>query len=449
MQFPCIQERKKHTMAKHVIGFIISILLIICVCTVALVGIGPVDGILDEDGVRKGLDLVGGSVIVYEADLTEEPDPQELAFNMEAVQNMMVNRLTTLGYTEATATLNGDRRIRIEIPAIDDPEEASQLLGSTAKLEFRDHEGNVLLEGKDIKAASPQYGDATGQGIPQFFVALEFQPEAVDKFEAATEKVLSGDNVLNGKNYIAIVLDGESLSEPFVHEVMRTDSCTITGNFDQERAVWLASIITSGQLPFALKEVQLEAIGPTLGEEALSTSVTAGAIGILLVMIFMSIFYRMPGLMASFSLCGYIGIVGVVICVSKVNLSLPGIAGIILSVGMAVDANVIIFERIKEELRVGKSTVASLHAGFKNAFSSIIDSNVTTLIAVIVLMIFGTGSIVGFAQTLLIGILVSMFSALVLTRMFLNLLVGMRVTDPKKWGMWKKDMEIRKEALGK
>ena len=436
-------------MTKHVIGFILSVLLIVGVCIVALFGVGPIDGILDEGGVRKGLDLVGGSVIVYEADLTEEPSPEELAFNMEAVQNMMVNRLTTLGYTEATATLNGDRRIRIEIPAIDDPEEASQLLGSTAKLEFCDADGNVLLEGKDIKAAYPQYGDATGQGIPQFFVGLEFQPDAVDKFEAATEQVLSGDNILNQKNYIAIVLDGETLSAPFVHEVMRTDSCTITGNFDQERAVWLASIITSGQLPFALKEVQLEAIGPTLGEEALSTSMIAGAIGIFLVMIFMSVFYRLPGLMASFALCGYIGIVGIVICISKVNLSLPGIAGIILSVGMAVDANVIIFERIKEELRVGKSTVASLHAGFKNAFSSIIDSNVTTLIAVIVLMVFGTGSIVGFAQTLLIGILVSMFTALLVTRNFLHLLVGMRVTDPKKWGMWKKDMEMRKEAIGK
>ncbi len=436
-------------MAKNVIGFIVSVLLIVGVCIVALVGVGPIDGVLDEGGVRKGLDLVGGSVIVYEADLEEEPDPEELAFNMEAVQNMMVNRLTTLGYTEATATLNGDRRIRIEIPAIDDPEEASQLLGSTAKLEFCDADGNVLLEGKDIKAAYPQYGDATGQGIPQFFVGLEFQPEAVDKFEAATEQVLSGDNVLNGKNYIAIVLDGETLSAPYVHEIMRTDSCTITGNFDQEKAVWLASIITSGQLPFALKEVQLEAIGPTLGEEALSTSVIAGGIGILLVMVFMSVFYKLPGLMASIALCGYTGIVGIVICISKVNLSLPGIAGIILSVGMAVDANVIIFERIKEELRAGKSTVASVHAGFKNAFSSIIDSNVTTLIAVVVLMVFGTGSIVGFAQTLLIGILVSMFSALVLTRLFLTLLVGMRVTAPTKWGMWKKDMEIRKGAIGK
>ena len=436
-------------MIKNTVGFALAVLLIIGVCVVALVGIGPIDGILDENGVRKGLDLVGGSVIVYEADLEEEPDPDELAFNMEAVQNMMVNRLTTLGYTEATVTLSGDRRVRIEIPAIDDPEEASQLLGSTAKLEFTDADGNVLLEGKDIKAAYPQYGDATGQGIPQFFVGLEFQPDAVDKFEAATKSVVTGENVLNGKNYIAIVLDGEVLSAPMVNEVMRTESCTITGNFTQERAVWLASIITSGQLPFALKEVQLEAIGPTLGEEALSTSVIAGAIGVFLVMVFMTVFYKMPGSIASIALCGYTGIVGIIICMSKVNLSQPGIAGIILSIGMAVDANVIIFERIKEELRAGKSTVAGFHADFKNAFTSIIDSNVTTLIAVAVLLVFGTGSIVGFAQTLLIGVLVSMFTVLFVTRFFLSRLVGMRVTNPKYWGMHKKDMEIRKEAIGR
>lgn len=434
-------------MAKHTAGFVLAVLLIAGILAVALFGVGPIDGILDEDGVRKGLDLVGGSVIVYEADLTEEPDAQELASNMTAVQNMMVNRLTTLGYTEASVTLSGDRRVRIEIPAIDDPEEASQLLGSTAKLEFLNAEGEVVLEGKDIKSASASYGDPTGQGIPQFFVTLEFVSDAVDKFADATKNASDAQHVSAKTNYIAIVLDGEELSTPFVHEELRTDSCVITGNFNQERAEWLASIITSGQLPFALKEVQLEAIGPTLGEKALSTSVIAGAVGIFLVMIFMTVFYRLPGLVASIALCGYIGIVGIVICISKVNLSLPGIAGIILSVGMAVDANVIIFERIKEELRAGKSTNAAFHAGFKNAFTSIIDSNVTTLIAVIVLLVFGTGSIVGFAQTLLIGVLVSMFTALFVTRFFLGRLVGMRITDPKKWGMHKKDLSVRQEAL--
>ncbi|MCQ2433046.1 MAG: protein translocase subunit SecD, partial [Clostridia bacterium] len=248
---------------------------------------------------------------------------------------------------------------------------------------------------------------------------------------------------------IAIVLDGETLSAPFVHEELRTSSCVITGNFDKERAEWLGSVITAGQLPFALKEVHLESIGPTLGEKALETSIIAGGIGIFLVMIFMSVMYALPGLMSAIALLGYIGLVGVIIVITKVNLSLPGIAGIILSVGMAVDANVIIFERIKEELRVGKSTNAAFHAGFHNALSSVIDSNVTTLIAVAVLMVFGTGAIVGFAQTLLIGVLTSMFSALVVTRCLLACLVGMHITNPKKWGMNKHDMEMRKEALGK
>lgn len=434
-------------MAKHAAGFVLAVLLIAAVVVVALIGVGPINGILDENGVRKGLDLVGGSVIVYEADLTEEPTAEELASNMAAVQSMMVNRLTTLGYTEATVTLSGDRRVRIEIPAISDPEAASQMLGSTAKLEFLNAEGDVVLEGSDVKKALSSYGDPTGKGIPQYYVTLEFQSSAVEKFAEATRNASDAAHVNSRTNYISIVLDGEELSSPFVHEELRNESCVITGNFNQERAEWLASIITSGQLPFALKEVQLESIGPTLGEKALSTSVTAGAIGIFLVMIFMTAFYRLPGFVSAIALCCYVGIVGVIICVSKVNLSLPGIAGIILSVGMAIDANVIIFERIKEELRAGKSTNAAFHAGFKNAFTSIIDSNITTLIAVIVLIVFGTGSIVGFAQTLLIGVLVSMFTALIVTRFFLARLIGMRVTDPKKWGMTKKDMAKRKEAL--
>ena len=436
-------------MTKHTIGFIIMVLCVAAVVAIALLGVGPLDGILEEDAVRKGLDLVGGSVIVYEADLAEEPDAEELANNMRAVQSMMTNRLTALGYTEATVSLTGDRRVRIEIPAIDDPETASQMLGSTAKLEFLNSDGKVVLEGKDVKAAYANYGDATGKGIPQYFVTLEFHDEAVDAFALATKNASDAAHVSAGTNYIAIVLDGESLSEPFVHEELRTSSCVITGNFDKDRAEWLASVITAGQLPFALKEVQLQAIGPTLGEKALSTSVIAGGIGIFLVMVFMTAFYSLPGLMSAIALLGYIGLVGIAIVVTKVNLSLPGIAGIILSVGMAVDANVIIFERIKEELRLGKSTNAAFHAGFKNALTSVIDSNVTTLIAVAVLMAFGTGSIVGFAQTLLIGVLLSMFTAIVLTRGLLACLIGMRVTDPKKWGMRKHDMQLRKEALGK
>lgn len=436
-------------MLKHTLGFIAAILIICGVFVFALFGVGPIDGILDENGVRKGLDLVGGSVIVYEADVDDSISSEELATNMAAVQSMMINRLTALNYTEATVTLSGDRRVRIEIPAIDDPEAASQMLGSTAKLEFLDSDGKTVLEGKDVKRAEAMYGDPIGKGIPQYFVQLEFQKDAVSKFSQATREASSSAKVNANKNYISIVLDGEELSSPFVHEELNTDTCVITGGFDKDRSQWLASIITAGQLPFALVEVQLEAIGPTLGERALSTSVIAGSIGIVLVMAFMSIFYRLPGIMSALALICYTGIVGIIIVIGKINLSLPGIAGIILSIGMAVDANVIIFERIKEELRVGKSTNAALHAGFNRAFTSILDSNVTTLITVIVLMIFGTGSIVGFAQTLLVGVLVSFFTAIVVTRSLLSALIGMHVTKPELWGMRRHDMEKRKEALGK
>ncbi|MCQ2433342.1 MAG: hypothetical protein MJ175_12125, partial [Clostridia bacterium] len=205
-------------MTKSLIGFLTVIVLVAAVVITALFGVGPLEGILDEDAVRKGLDLVGGSVIVYEADLTEEPDAEDLAANMRAVQSMMINRLTALGYTEATVSLTGDRRVRIEIPAIDDPESASQMLGSTAKLEFLDSDGNVVLEGKDVKAAYANYGDATGRGIPQYFVTLEFHDDAVDRFAQATRNASDSAHVATQTNYIAIVLDGETLSAPFVHE---------------------------------------------------------------------------------------------------------------------------------------------------------------------------------------------------------------------------------------
>ncbi|MBQ4290494.1 MAG: protein translocase subunit SecD [Clostridia bacterium] len=434
-------------MIKYRLFFVLAILLICGVFAVALVGIGPMDGILDDGAVRKGLDLVGGSVIVYEAVVEEDMTAEELATDMQAVQNMMVNRLTALNYTEATVTLEGDRRVRIEIPSIDDPETASQMLGSTAKLEFQNAEGETILEGKDVKRAEARYGQVSENGIPQYYVALEFQAEAVPKFADATRYASDPLVVASGKNYIAILLDGEVLSSPYVHEELNTDSCVITGSFTQERASWLASVITAGQLPFALQEVQLQAIGPTLGELALSTSVLAGSLGILLVIVFMSIYYRLPGVMASLSLIVYTGLVGILLVVTKVNLSLPGIAGIILSIGMAVDANVIIFERIKEELIEGKSTNAAFHGGFHRAFSSILDSNVTTLITVIVLMVFGSGSIVGFAQTLLIGVLVSFFTAIVVTRFLLSCLVGMRLTKPSQWGLRKRELARREEAV--
>ena len=423
-----------NTKTKNLLLFLLAMLIIAGISCVAVFGIGDfLPGVFEENAINKGLDLVGGSYIVYEADV--EGTPEDLAENMNAVTSMMRSRLDTLGYTEGTVTLSGDRRVVIEIPNISDPEEAVQKLGSTAKLQFVDHEGTVVLEGTDIEYARAAYGDASGKGIPMYYIALKLTDEAVGKFADATGRVaeLKG----TGKNYIAITMDGEILAAPMCEERLTTSEVSISGNYDQESAQWMAGIITAGQLPFALKEIQLDSVGPTLGEKALETSLIAGGIGILLVMIFMIVVYRLPGLIASLALVAYIALTGIILVKFQINLSLPGIAGIILSIGMAVDANVVIFERIKEELRAGKSTGAAVKSGFNRAFTAVLDSNITTLIASGVLWYFGTGTVQGFAITLFIGVLLSMFSAIIITRFLLNRLVGMRVNNCVLYGVKK------------
>ncbi len=419
-----------NTKTKNLLAFLLALALIVGIACVAVFGIGDfLPGVFTEGAINKGLDLVGGSYIVYEADVEGTPD--DLAENMNAVMQMMRSRLDTLGYTEGTVTLSGDRRVVIEIPNISDPEEAVQKLGSTAVLKFVDYEGNVVLEGRDIEYARASYGD-TGNGIPVYYISLKLTDSAVKAFADATERVAA---LGSPNNYIAITLDGEELVRPFCNERLTMSDIMITGNYDQESSKWLAGIITAGQLPFALKEIQLSSVGPTLGERALSTSLVAGGVGILLVMIFMIVMYRMPGVIASVALVAYIALTGIILVRFKINLSLPGIAGIILSIGMAVDANVVIFERIKEELRNGKSTGAAVKAGFSRAFTAVFDSNITTLIASGVLWYFGTGTVQGFAITLFIGVILSMFSAIVITRFLLNRLVGMRVNNPRLYGV--------------
>ncbi|MCI8388226.1 MAG: protein translocase subunit SecD [Clostridiales bacterium] len=417
---------KQKSIFKLTAVFVVIAILVL----VALVGVGDaLPGVFSDGAINKGLDLVGGSYIVYEADIDEADE--NLADNMNAVKSMMRSRLDTLGYTEGTVTLSGDRRVIIEIPNISDPEEAVQKLGSTAVLQFVDYENNVILEGSDIVRADASYGDATGRGYPTWFISLKLSDEAVKKFSDATLRV---SKLKDNKNYIAITLDGEQLSAPFVTEQLTMSDVVITGNYDQESAQWLAGVITSGQLPFALREVQLDSVGPTLGEKALSTSIIAGGIGIALVMIFMIVMYRLPGAIASIALVAYIAMTGIILVLFQINLSLPGIAGIILSIGMAVDANVVIFERIKDELRIGKSTGAAVKSGFKRAFTAVLDSNITTLIASCVLWYFGTGTVQGFAITLFIGVLLSMVSAIIITRILLNSLVGLNVRNPKLYG---------------
>lgn len=413
-------------MKNSVCSFVLMLLLVVLVTAVAVFGISAFNlpGAFDDDAISKGLDLVGGSSITYVAEPDENAENFDMATALDTVESMLRQRLDTLGYTEATIAKMGTDRIRVEIPGIDDPEDALKKLGSTAKLEFLDSSGNVILEGKDVKEAVANYGQTSESSMgSQYYVSLTFNDSGRQKFADATEEMAKLAS--SSKNYIDIELDGENISRASVSYRIDSDSCMISGNFSKDEAVYLAELISSGQLPVVLREIELRYVGPTLGSEALASSIKAGLIGTLIVMLFMILVYRLPGLVSAIALVSYISIFAILIIVFKVNLSLPGIAGIILTIGMAVDSNVVIYERIKEELNTGKSTRAAVKSGFSRAFSAILDSNVTTIIASIVLWYFGTGAVRGFAITLFIGVVVSLFTALCVTRVLLNSVTNM------------------------
>ena len=403
-----------------------------------------IPSVLDTDnGIRLGLDLVGGSRIVYEAEIPDGYNQANLADDMNSVQKVIRQRLTDKGFTEATVTLTGDNRVTVEIPQITNPEEAVQTLGTTAQLTFIDADGKEWLTGSDIKKATYGYGRPTGNEVTDVhYVQVQFTSEGQKKFAEATGNIAARTD---GTNIMAIVMDNQVISSPSVSSQIDSDSCVISGSFTRDSASELADLINAGQIPFSLKQVELRSVGPQLGADAMRTSLIAGAIGIVLVMLFMLLVYRIPGLVASIALCFYMVIEALIFSLVRVNLSLPGIAGIILSIGMAVDANVIIFERVKEELKNGKTVKSAIDSGFKRAFTAILDSNITTLIACAVLFFLGTGTIVGFATTLGIGVIVSMFTALTVTHFLLNRMVDFRVRNPKAYGL--RDREAGKQRF--
>ena len=425
-------------MSRSIIKFTAIILVIAALAFVALYGLDITDtvrfpGVLDPDGVVQGLDLKGGSVIVFEAQEDEPSDEQ-----MNTVANMMRTRLDGLGYSEATVTRQGLKKVRIEIPSISNPDEAATALGATAQLKFVDSNGDEVLTGSDVKTASAEYGQTSQMGSASHYVSLTLTAEGSKKFAEATGRISA---LPQGQNYIAIMMDDLLISAPSVDMRIDSEDCMITGDFDAESAKVLAANIRSGQLPFSLSQVELRAISATLGDTALKTSLFAGLIGIILVMLFLLFFYRLPGLLADIALAADIAIVGIILANLHVNLTLPGIAGIILSIGMAVDANVIIFERIKEELKIGKTVRSSVDAGFNRALSAIIDSNITTIISAVILIVLGTGTIKGFGITLLIGVIVSMISAIFITKFLLKQMVGMNVKNLWLYGINKSKKE--------
>lgn len=426
-------------MAKSFSKIVITILLIVLLGYVAINGLSltglniPVEfySVMDKDnGIRLGFDLTGGSVIVYEADAQNPSEEQ-----MSTVVDIMYKRLERLGFTEATVAKQGSNRVVVEIPTITNPDEAIKVLGATAQLSFVDSEGATILTGKDVKNAKALYGPLSENGASVHYVELTLNQSAQQAFFEGTTKM---SQKAEGENYIAIMLDEEVYSAPRVQEPINSDTAVISGDFTAETAKDLATTIKEGQLPFKLNVAERRSAGPVLGDNALKTSILAALIGLIIIMLFMIAMYRLPGIVAAISLAAYVVLVMLVLVATKANLSLPGIAGIILSIGMAVDANVIIFERIKDEMRIGKTTGAAMKAGFNRALSAVMDGNITTIIVAIVLYIFGTGTIKGFAITLGIGIIVSLFTAVVLTRMLLKAVFDLNVKNPVLYGLNKK-----------
>lgn len=422
---------KSKSIAKFSIVFIIIALLAYIAAFGVQIGGKQIYKALDPDhGIKRGIDLAGGSEIVFEPDTDKKVTESQL----ESAQEVLRTRLTSLGYTEAVVSKQGSDRIRVEIPSVDNPEEAVDILGATAKLSFVDYQGNEILGGNEVKSAKAAYDTVDSNGNKAYIVKLQFTSEGTKKFAEETEKI---SQYTDGNNFIAIKLDEDVVSSPRVSQKIDSDECYIEGEFTQETASTLASQIQAGQLPFSLTPVDMKSIGATLGENALDTSLMAAGIGLLLVMLFMIIMYRMCGLVASIALIGYVSIVALILGGFRINLTLPGIAGVILTIGTAVDANVIIFERVKEELSNGKTIRAAVDAGFNRAFTAILDSNVTTIIAAVVLWLFGTGTIKGFAVTLFIGTIVSMFTAIFVTRFLLRQLMGFNLKNPKLYCSYK------------
>ncbi len=413
-------------MKNSVCSFVLMFLCIVLAVVVAICGVGDLGlkSVMEDDAINKGLDLVGGSSVTFKAIADEEDADFDMVEALNTVETMLRQRLDSMSYHEATIARVGTDKIRVDIPGIDNPEEATQKLGSTAKLEFRNSSGEVIMEGDKVVNAVADYRDVSGYGA-EYIVSLEFNNEGAQLFSDATAEMAALKS--SGMNYIEIWLDQDMISRASVEDRIPDGNCFISGGFDAEGANWLAGIISAGKLPVELEEVENRYVGPTLGSDALSTSLKAGAIGILLVMVFMILVYRVPGAVSAISLVGYISVFAILIVYFRVNLSLPGIAGIILTIGMAVDSNVVIYERIKEELNTGKSTRAAVRAGFKSAFTAIFDSNITTIIAAAVLIFYGVGAVKGFAITLLMGVLISLFTALVVTRVLLYSLVDMGV----------------------
>ena len=376
-----------------------------------------------KDAIELGLDLAGGVYVVLEA--KTDAKGAELQKLMEQTKAIINERVNGLGVSEPNISIEGNNRIRVELAGIDDPQKAIELIGKTAQLQFIDPDQNIVLTGKNVVNSEVQY-QKNPLGQEEIVVSLEFDKEGAANFAETTGRLTLEPN--REDRTIFIVLDDHIISAPAMSSIEEggraiTDGkAVITGGFTLESASQLATLIRAGALPVEMEELQTSVIGPTLGLEAYDRSIKAGGIALILIFIFMIVVYKVPGFIASIGLIIYTLITILTMSTLGVKLTLPGIAGLILSIGMAVDANIIIFERIKEEIKIGKTVRTSIDAGFKRALTSVMDSNITTLIAGTVLYYFGTGPIKGFGVTLIIGIVASMITAVIISKYLLKLM---------------------------
>ena len=395
------------------------------IVVLVLTGAFCVLGYLNAKNIKLGLDLNGGVSITYQT-VDENPTKEQMSDTVYKLQ------LKAQGYSdEAQVYQEGKNRINIDIPGATDANAILEELGEPGTLEFADENGNVLLTGDDVKTATA--GMTNENNKKEYVIELNFTEAGAKKFAEATK-----NNV--GKR-IFIIYNNDVISSPNVKEAINGGQASISPIESYEEANNIASTIRIGALPVKLTELRSNVIGATLGVEAISTSLKAAAIGIVLVILFMLFVYRLPGLASSIALVLYVGLEIVLLQAFEVTLTLPGIAGVILSIGMAVDANVIIFTRIKEELGNGKATDKAIKAGFEKALSAILDGNITTLIAAAVLYLRGTGTVRSFATTLAIGIVVSLITALFVTRALLNAFYEFGAENPKLYGV-KKETKI-------
>ena len=404
--------KKGHTKGRSTILFILTLIVIVVFAFAGARGVEIAGWEFKSfnKAITKGLDLQGGVSVLMEIqdeDVTKE--------DLEKTRQLIDLRVNKLGVAETSVTVEGDRRVRVEIPGEYDSKDLVDSLSKTGNLTFKDEDGNEVLSGSDVEEAGTMLDSTSNAPV----VTLKLTDEGTKKFAEATE------NNLNKKIYI--YMDDEEISAPTVDSVITGGNAIIKGSSSIDEAKNLAGLINAGALPVTVKAIQIENVGAQLGAEALPNAVKAGLIGIAIIFLFMILYYRIPGVIACIALTLYVCLTLLVFVEADVALTLPGIAAFLLTVGMAVDANVLIFERVREELKNGMSVKSAVEKGFSNALSSIVDSNITTIIAALVLYFMGTGSVKGFAVTLMIGIAVSMFTAIVVTKTLMKWAVNMGI----------------------